>query len=961
MSTRQLFAFAGLVICCARCSCSPAEITPPRVAEGGRALSIAVTSNNANRLFVTTETGGLFRTFNGGKSWQHLGGLPNFRTVDVAVASLAPETVIATTRSAYRTVNDGGIWRSTDGGGTWSQPMGAMPPPGLGCPSRPSAHGISHMPLSRTFYVGTDCGISVSSDNGATWSFVTLDPTATGSDSGQHRVRSLLVINRSAGVAAADRGLFHLTGNGVWSPSTIPMTGGRVPVLHAFATPWWSGSTSLFLHASGEDQKIWASTDGGATWTALPSPGVNNREAFVRIARSLSNDDNKFDAYIGDGEQFHRQTFSTNSFTPTDNWTQLTIDHVDPSDVAFDLETKTPILLAGDGGVHRTMNSGASWTLTGAGYDGFNALQINEITGQTVSGSVPHLDLYYSTQDNGIKASPDGGQTWPGRAGGEGRHLRISPTSVDHQGTRVTGGKVGSPANFRSGPHFANVTAWPSAPSGNEPDGSEAPFLIVEDAYLQPSFDNSTTPSTFDYFLTLSAGASWAKKFTMPLTPKGPPVFAGSLANPTVYQGVIRSGSVPNGTRFGLMRVRSLATTASVERADSLGLGALGSLRTPIARYMVVGADPRNANHLIAPDLEDGVMKFSADGGTTWYPHTALTTAVTDTGRYLHHVADQSLASVVAWDPYSVCNVLVGTIQNGVIQSKDGGRTWAPVKGTKPVTYISSFFFPPSGKIWISTNGRSLWRLDIDRVLDTPADRCRFPDPPPGGFPQDTGVISDPGGNAPLRIFQGLEDTSVCAGCSVIVVRDGWITDFQVANDTLRQVAISGGTVSQVDRSGREVPLTVPNAYRAGDGRFRGRAVARGIGEARRVRGLVVDGQRLRGVISARDALPFAPSRTPAVFIRSVAPSGSASTVQIGQPVRVTGAGFLPPGRMGQPVRVLFDNGVVAERVPVRGDGTFSVDLPVARSRGEMVVTVEQLDGRRLTLARTIIDLVGTQ
>jgi hypothetical protein len=69
MRSRHVLVLTGIVACFARCSCSDITIAPPRVPQGGRALSIAVTSNNVNRLFVTSETGGLYRTFNGGVSW----------------------------------------------------------------------------------------------------------------------------------------------------------------------------------------------------------------------------------------------------------------------------------------------------------------------------------------------------------------------------------------------------------------------------------------------------------------------------------------------------------------------------------------------------------------------------------------------------------------------------------------------------------------------------------------------------------------------------------------------------------------------------------------------------------------------------------------------------------------------------------------------------------------------------
>jgi photosystem II stability/assembly factor-like uncharacterized protein len=334
------------IVALAGCTPSPVTIMPPRVKQGGRALSIAVASNNAKHMVVATETGGLFRTFDGGASWQRLDGLPNFKTIDVAIPSLAPDTVIATTESQYRTINDGGIWRSTDDGATWHQPTGWAPPPGPDCPDRPGAYGISHMPLSHTFYVGTDCGLAISNDDGATWSHIVLDPNSPGTDPLRNRVRSVLVINRTSGVAAADAGLFHLGPDGTWVKSQNVVTT-HVPVVHAFAAPWFTGVSSIFFHAS-EGQKLFLSTDSGATWTQIPAPSVNNREAFVRVGRSLVGDDSKFEVYYGDGKLLHRQTFSTAGPTATGTWIDLTSDHTDPSDVAFDLERRIPTLLASD-------------------------------------------------------------------------------------------------------------------------------------------------------------------------------------------------------------------------------------------------------------------------------------------------------------------------------------------------------------------------------------------------------------------------------------------------------------------------------------------------------------------------------------------------------------------------------------------------------------------------------------
>ena len=88
---------------------------------------IAVAPSNAKRIIVGTESGGLFRTFDGGVSFQHLDGFPTFAPLGAAIASTDPNIVIATARDDFRTVSGGGIWRSTDGGASWSRPAGWPP------------------------------------------------------------------------------------------------------------------------------------------------------------------------------------------------------------------------------------------------------------------------------------------------------------------------------------------------------------------------------------------------------------------------------------------------------------------------------------------------------------------------------------------------------------------------------------------------------------------------------------------------------------------------------------------------------------------------------------------------------------------------------------------------------------------------------------------------------------------
>src|SRR5437016_747233 len=96
------------------------------------------------------------------------------------------------------------------------------------------------------------------------------------------------------------------------------------------------------------------------------------------------------------------------------SWIQLAIDHSDQNGMAFSTgNTNCAQYVVSDGGVHNTNNCGATWSLTGGGAGGLNALQIYEVTGQVHPGPPPaQTDLYFGTQDNSLWASSDGGATW---------------------------------------------------------------------------------------------------------------------------------------------------------------------------------------------------------------------------------------------------------------------------------------------------------------------------------------------------------------------------------------------------------------------------------------------------------------------------------------------------------------------------------------------------------------------
>jgi hypothetical protein len=943
---RRVLRVLGILTCVA-CTKSDVTIAPPRVPQGGRAVAIAVSLSDEKRLVVGTESGGLFRTFNGGISFQHLDGFPTFAPIDVAIASLDPNTIIATARDDFRTSSGGGIWRSTDGGASWKRPTGWPPAASATCGSRPVARGISHMPLTRTFYVATDCGIAVSADNGATFTVNVLDPSAP-------TVRDVLVVNRTSGVAADNRRLWFLSG-GSWEPASGGPTTGTEFAFHSLASPWWTGEP-IFYHA-GRDREVYLSSDGGATWDAMPTPPHGGgREKLVRVGRGLDGDPTHFDVYFGDGFTIWREAVTTGVPAGSNMWKRPTkIDHEDPADIAFTPGFERPLMLATDGGVHLTPDSGRTWTLTGSNYGGFTALQIGEMTGRAVGGSTPHLDLYYTTQDNDIKGSSDGGQTWMGSIAHEGAFLTADAANPAHADGKVTGRNCGPCTLFIVQAHLgstATPTRFPSAPDGNVNNLAEPPAQLLGSTYLQ-EVPSRETPQSFDFFLTTDAGASWSTSFALAQQPVGPVRFAGNLHDPVTYISVKR----PFGF-FGLARVANVVTAPAVRRADSTGFVSLGVLRTAQAAYPVFAADPAAPDHLLAADAGANMMKASVDGGLTWFPLPALTAAVTDSGRFLFQANMSSFATTIAFDPANSCHILVGTMQNGVIRSADGGQTWARVAGSPVVTYVSSFFFPPTGAIWMSSYGRGLWTLSVDRRPPA-SGRCAFPQPPGTRPPVADPVVLMRGTRTP-RPFGGVGDSAVCDRCTLVAVHDGWIADVRMDGDIVTDIVLRAGVPVATGRAGREVPVPVSNTFGEGDGAALRRLALTGLSDARQARGLVLREGRPVAVVMSGVELPLPAMPTPLLRLASAGRGTVPSTVLSGDSIAVAGSGFVP-GPRGGGVDIVAGVDTLVRGVPVRADGSFSARLVAARGPGPLVLDALQRNGRRLLAARGDIIVVADE
>jgi photosystem II stability/assembly factor-like uncharacterized protein len=158
----------------------------PPIKPGGRANTIAVHPNDSI-ILVASESGGLFRSDDGGKIWHHVDSLPVFYTNAVAFAK-DPNVVIVTASEDFSVANRGGIWRSENGGKSWAQVLWPdpnnpstklpHPPTPSGVPDRFSAYEISIAPDTGNIYVADSYGVSIADPEGKNWK--QIDPFKEG-------------------------------------------------------------------------------------------------------------------------------------------------------------------------------------------------------------------------------------------------------------------------------------------------------------------------------------------------------------------------------------------------------------------------------------------------------------------------------------------------------------------------------------------------------------------------------------------------------------------------------------------------------------------------------------------------------------------------------------------------------------------------------------------------------------
>src|SRR5262245_52299203 len=209
------------------------EIGPATM--GGRIDDFAVVESNPDIFYVGTASGGVFKTTNGGTTWEAVFDDQPVSTIgDIAVAPSDPSIVWVGTGEANNRQSSSwgnGIYKSTDGGTTWKH-MGLAGTHHIARvvihPTDPNIVYVAA--LGRLWGPSKDRGLYKTTDGGKTWS-------------------NVLFINEDTGITdvAMD----------TESPGTL------------IAASYQRRRTVFGFAGSGPGSGLHKTTDGGATWKKL--------------------------------------------------------------------------------------------------------------------------------------------------------------------------------------------------------------------------------------------------------------------------------------------------------------------------------------------------------------------------------------------------------------------------------------------------------------------------------------------------------------------------------------------------------------------------------------------------------------------------------------------------------------------------------------------------------------------
>jgi photosystem II stability/assembly factor-like uncharacterized protein len=409
---------------------------------GGRVSAVAMHDSDIATIYIGAASGGVFKTEDAGQSW-----MPVFDDAlslsigDVEIAPSNPDIVYVGTGESNAgggsLAYDGfGVYRSDDGGGTW-QHIGLEESGSIGRivvhPDEPDNIYVAAM--GRLFSNNPERGVFRSADGGQNWEKVLYKTDSTGAiDLVMHpddpdilyaalweRVRKP---NRrsyggpSCGIYKSVDGGDSWTelSNGLPSPS---LGVGRIGLDISRSDP--NILYAIYADNIGYFAGLFKTSDGGDTWTRTNDDGLSSMYAsYGWWFGRLHIDPTDPDIVYPIGFDLYKTGNGGSSYA---NISQSV--HVDQHDLVAHPANNEFLVLGNDGGIYLSSNGGNTW-------NHLENLPIMQFYTCELDEQYPER-LYGGAQDMGTNRTLTGAvDDWENIFGGDGFYVLVDPTDNDY-------------------------------------------------------------------------------------------------------------------------------------------------------------------------------------------------------------------------------------------------------------------------------------------------------------------------------------------------------------------------------------------------------------------------------------------------------------------------------------------------------------------------------------------------
>ena len=730
---------------------------------GGRAVAVAGDPTRRQVFFFGAVDGGVWKTTNAGQSWMNItDGKSTIASVGaIALAPSDPNVIwVGTGETDWREdlTHGDGVWRSTDGGETW-QHLGLEDTRHIGViavhPKNPDVAYVAAM--GHAFGPNAMRGVFRTTDGGKTWSKVLYLDDDTGAidlamDPSNPRIlyaamwrarRSPWGLDQGAGKT----GLWKsVDGGDTWTELSgnagLPTTPlGRIGVSVSPAQP---GRIYAAVEAPDSAGGIFRSDNGGASWTRT------NGEQTFRVRAWYYN---LLTADPVDPNTVYVMNLSVlRSIDGGRTFTRVRVPHGDTHILWIDPKDPNRMINGNDGGAQVSMDGGASWSSV---YNQPTAQFYHVIT----DNQFPYR-LYGSQQDNSsvsIASRSDFGviglRDFWAVGGGESGYIAIK---ADDPNIVIGSSYMGTVTRYddrtkQTRDISLSVNNWDGFAVKDVPYRFAWTFPIV----YSPHDPKRLYVGAQKVFLTTDEGQSW-KAISPDLTahdpatmgPSGGPIaydMTGTEWYATVYafaESPVTAGVMWAGSDDGLLNV-TRDGGASWQNVTPPELSKLAHTKMSIVEPSHYDAAVAYvaANRYQQDDFHPYLFKTS-DYGTTW---TRITAGIPNN--------DNNFTRTIREDPVRRGLLFAGT-ESGAYVSFDDGAHWQSLQLNLPHVSVRDLTIHGADLI-AGTHGRSFWTLDDITPLRQLADSVRKADlfafaPSPalryqsGGFFRPENAASNP-------------------------------------------------------------------------------------------------------------------------------------------------------------------------------------------------------------------------